>query len=542
MRKIAVLLVIVLTVTFSFQASEVEVHATGIELVIGELLYDLLLSIVVTTAGQAFVDEMVEAGYVAGEIELSDIGEFIRAHKKLLLVAGGVAIVDLISGETDTTVDLTPDDLDMTEGNMAQDLVTGQNTVDERKQDFMDWYFDSVEYVGTYPDGDYKVKEPVWSNTANKYYYVYRFYDTLEEAFSHFPYEYQQMMHEFGEDWVEWYSKVWADYQIENDLVSAAPSELPAGFSSVDSYIESQTWDWITHLNSFRDTHPYIYYIRYNDGQYDFVIRTDKEIFPLWQDLGSTQTALKLRTADYTEYNYRSISISSSVSSGTKDETDYIGGAGLIDQYAIYDLGATDDNKASRYVPLDIPILSDSKIITNEGTAIDVPFEEDEEDKLRPAPDVIPGVDLPGIGEADVPSQDELIRENTGLLTEIKEWIRGLTESRAVTEPDDQTLKPTNNFQAPSIPNLIALLILILIQILLLFIKGFVLVGLIFKIPVSTTLFNAEVLEAIEKTKELTLGQFNLSIHELLTWIVTFVFTFLLLKTLKRHLDTFRVT
>ncbi len=62
MRKIAILLVVVLTVTFSFQASEVEVHATGLELVVGELLYDLLLSIVITTAGQAFVDEMVAKG------------------------------------------------------------------------------------------------------------------------------------------------------------------------------------------------------------------------------------------------------------------------------------------------------------------------------------------------------------------------------------------------------------------------------------------------------------------------------------------------
>ncbi len=576
MRKIAILLVLTLTISYSYQATNIEVEATGIELVAGELLYDLLLSIVITTAGQAFVDEMVEAGYVAGEIELTDIGEFIRSHKKLILVAGGVAIVDLFTGDTDTTVDLTPDNIDMTEGNMAQDLVTGQNTVDERKQDFMDWYFDSVEYVGTYPDGSYKVKEPTWSNVANKYYYVYRFYDTLEEAFSHFPYEYQQMMHEFGQDWVEWYSKVWVEYQVDNDLVSSSGAvgivtdavvndflnmtgQMITSEADVVNYINSLgidlggETDLVHDLYDFTQNTNYAYLYIENFGTW-YKIRIIINPLPMLSGYSyvDTDSAGTIRMSAETPFGYfewsRCVIDSRSSSYNSTTLYDLVQGSNIARtdwinnyDYTIYN-GASGDIVSPQYFPLDLPISTDTGVSTVIGNPVDVGFEEDEDGNIGVVPGDIPGITFPDVGTAETPTQEDLTKQSTNVLQEVKEWIQSLTEAGGIAVPEDPGLKPTPGFSVPSIPNLFALLVMILIQILLLFIKGFVIVGLIFKIPVSTTLFHPDTLLAIEKTKQLTLGGFNLSIHELLSWIVTFVFTFILLKTLKRHLDTFRVT
>ncbi len=539
MRKIAIVLALVMTISLSYQVSNVQVEATGLELVVGELLYDLLLSIVISVAGQAFIDEMIEAGYVAGEIELTDIGQFINDNKKLILIAGGVMVVDLITGETDTTVDLNPDDLDLSEGNMAYDLVTGENTVDQQKEDFMDWYFNSVEYVGTYPDGEYKVLEPTWSTATNQYYYVYRFYDTLEEAFSHFPYEYQQLMHEFGEDWVNYYSKVWSEYQVESGNVGS--SSFEAGQNIMDA---------IEYANGMVDTYGWEYYAIFETASYDIIVLSSMPF-----DISDSNLAVKV----YGIYGYRAVR---SLDTGewnalvTNSSTNYVSYASIssadwINLYTNFPAFYNDNpvgqlitsaNTSADYYPLDVPVNNDGAINSVIGTPVDVPFEEDENENLYPTPGVIPGVDLPTVGEAGETTELDVAKENLNVGQKILNWIETLVETNSIAFEDDPQQKPTSGFNAPSIPNLLALLVLILIEILLLFIKGFVIVGLIFKIPVSTVLFTADTIEAIDRTKQITLGSFNLSIHELLTWIVTFVFTFLLLKTLKRHLDTFRVT
>lgn len=124
------------------------------------------------------------------------------------------------------------------------------------------------------------------------------------------------------------------------------------------------------------------------------------------------------------------------------------------------------------------------------------------------------------------------------ILTNIRDAVKTLTSDvtgNQETETDDSSDSGLLSFF-----KLMYLLLAIIILLIVIFINCLHFIISIFSIPSSTVLLNEHVLMGITFVKQLQLGQFNLSLYDLIMLLVHFLLFIAIITSLRRKIEKFR--
>lgn len=421
--------------------------------------------------------------------------------------------------------------------NILKEMMTDTPSTDLRG-DFYAWWKANIRYKES--TGEFRITEHRFNESTLRYYDNYIWVTEMDDIYSYLPFEYWEIFTEFLGDIVDYNGSLLSQFD-ENIIESAGAPDL------------YQKWDGYPDSPVLTTQYPYqaivlsgsnitllvssgqIYL--YESGRLSVVLGSNCKAYEL---ISSNWTLL----SSYTNYQYswwygygsfiqanNDIYNNSSLSVVLFNRTTFspvpTSTVQVEPKVVVFD-----DNGDYTLAPVD-----------SSNTVIDVPVTYDDDDNAIPGiVDVsgIPGLNIDESEQSDADSllagkdadQDRLDTLADNQVT-TNELIRALVEGFADTDTGDKNRLYRID---ASLPNFFLLLVLIMLAIAILFIKGFVIVGKIFLIGPTDILFNDYVKDGLEfANNQIVFG--NLTLHEFLSWVVGFVMTFIILSTLRRHLN-----
>lgn len=463
----------------------------------------------------------------------------------------------------ETAADLT------IEGNLTGSVMLNTSTGTEF-DNFSLWYRQNVSYDGE----KFTVREKVLNPLNYTFMYKNHSFTDLEDIYTYVPAAYKTYFKALFDDTNADMSKAKMDYLLGIGKVSLSSSDKAWSEYSINMNV-SQALENPANLLTMSDFQSFenivIWYrVIGSDGLFEISYVPQSYDVKYDSTLGYVNAKRNLIDAiDHTIYItrfYGNVNNSNNLtqpfykSSQSLTNEKYVSSTNVIySKKDIYDtLGnlwySSDEgiagNNTFTYQPT-IPVYdirTQGMSFANVGSPVDVPIEEDENDNIIVPPGTLPG--LPDeVGDPSIPDtslwplNDILTGLNTGVQNIADRLDESTTLGRIIAESMayDEDSERRGRMLDVSLPNFLLLLLLILINILYLIMKALVVATKILQVQASTVLFNDDVVAAIERTKDLTIGGFNLSIYDMLSWLVIFVFTFAIVGVLRKYLDGMKV-